>query len=272
VKKVIKSPWNVKRLNGLKDSITESLKPLFVVMIVVKSEKRHTPAAIRKFNTDSSLLNKAIHNYSMEEPVPGMKIDFPAIVKSHLLFKFLVQRFLELYQMLGDLDEQKLELEATHLVFNEWIRHYGSTHGWLLKQHVVKQYTVERTLFVLEPISEMIVTTSKVKGSNVAKRGKTTNAEDVVDKNTSLSLLKITTMETEMNANEKLHLATYFKHGAKHQIGDTYITTCSKCVSRKLYLNVAKYGSSQPWVPFRGNDLQSPQLFFQPYWDVTLGA
>ena len=47
-------------------------------------------------------------------------------------------------------------------------------------------------------------------------------------------------METAMNANEKLHPATYIKNGVEHKFGNTCITTCSKCVSGKWYLKFAE--------------------------------
>ena len=238
MKKVVKSPANVKCLSDLKDAITEIMKPLLSVMLVMKSAKRQTPATIIKFRADTILLNKAIYKFVTEAPVPGMKIDIPAFTKSHLLFDFHLQRFLEKYETLGALDEQNIE--ATHPVFNDLVRRYGSTRGRLMKRSVVKQFMLEIGSFILESIDEMVAATSKSKRPNAKKVGKMTSVADEADEDTSLYSSALTAMETALNANKKLHPETYIKNGEEHQFGNTCITACSKCVSGKRYLKFAE--------------------------------
>ena len=104
----------------------------------MKSTRRQTQQEIAQFKSDTIALKKAIGNLVSKPPVPGLDLKVPSFLKSHLLFNFEIQQFLELWETLGGFDEQSIE--STHPDFNELLRQFGSTRGARLKIQVMRQF------------------------------------------------------------------------------------------------------------------------------------
>ena len=74
----------------------------------MKSMERQSPDAIRQFKLDTIELNKAINKFVTEEPVPGTNIGLSTFLKSHLLFDYHIQYWLELCETLGGVGRKTL--------------------------------------------------------------------------------------------------------------------------------------------------------------------
>ena len=161
--------------------------------------------------------------------MPGLDVELPSSLKSHLLFDFHLQDFLEKWGTLGGFDEQNIE--STHPVFNQLVRQYGCTCGRELKINVIRGFYFKKASFMLESVDNMIKETSRAKRRNTIKRGKRVVSKDTVKESTSLLLTELTLMEQEMNANERLH------PGPAHEqnpFPDTRICACDKCGKRVI--------------------------------------
>ena len=152
-----------------------------------------------------------------------MNIELPTFLKSHILFDFHLQDFLETWGSLGAFSEENIE--STHPIFNQLLRRYGNTRGRQLKRNVMKGFIVERASFVLESVDGMMTSTSTTKRPNMKKRSNVViNLTDIED--ASLYSSKLTEMEEKMNLNEKLRCDVVEVN--------TCITACAKCGKRVL--------------------------------------
>jgi len=229
MREVIKDEKNIEYLEKLDASLKEILGLWFKLMKVMKSVRRQSLAEIAQFKADTIALNKAIHKFVDDEPVPGTGNGLPEFLKSHLLFDYHIQDFLELWETLGGFDEQSME--STHPEFNQLLRRYGNTRGQALKIQVVHQFLFERVSFVVEMIDEMLAATSRTKRPDSKKRGPkkvavVVSQEDINQEGFSDKLSK---MEIAMNSNARLHPPF---EGYSHV--DTCISACEHCGKRLL--------------------------------------
>ena len=93
--KVIKNETNRKYLKKLDTSLKHILALWFKLMKVMKSVERQSLQKIRQFKVDTISLKKLIREFVDEEPVPGTNNEYPTFLKSHLMFDFHIQHFLE---------------------------------------------------------------------------------------------------------------------------------------------------------------------------------
>ena len=237
MKKLIKSAQGIAYLDALAASLKGIITPLYSVLRVMKSVKRQTPNAIKKFEEDVLALNRAIKKFVTDTNVPGMNIDLPTFLKSHFLFDGNVLNFLKRLHTLGGFDEQNIE--STHPIFNQLMGRYGSTRGRQLKRHVMRQFLMDRASFVVELIDEMVRATSKKKRPNTKKRGVADDPSiDELRADMSLFSVELTPLEVSMNQNDMLHPEIYTKEGKDCPYGetgitvDTSLTVCAKCSKR----------------------------------------
>ena len=229
MKKVVKEAKHVEYLEKLECSLKEMLGLWYELMCVMKSVNRQDPQDISKFKANTIALNKAIHKFVTDEPIPGTGNTHPTFLKSHLLFDYHIQDFLETWETLGGFDEQSIE--STHPQFNQLLRRYGNIRGKRLKKTVVRQFLFERADFIIEMIDDLLESTSKTKRENVKKRGTERDYhspeihEDDIGEDLSPAL---TDMETEMNANQVLHPVL-----PNYPTLQTQIVVC-KCCSKRL--------------------------------------
>jgi hypothetical protein len=151
-------------------------------------------------------------------------------LKSHLLFDYHIQDFLELWETLGGFDEQSIE--STHPQFNQLLRRYGNTRGRKLKRQVIRQFLFERASFVVELIDGMLEATSKKKRTGVKKRG---SGDDVVEarEETEASMSALSRLENDMNENRILHPGSLENFPFVDPL-DKCITPCNHCGKRLL--------------------------------------
>ena len=230
MRKVIKDDNNINYLEKLDTSLKEIMEIWYRLMRVMKSTKRQKSATIAKFKADTIALNKAIHKFVTDEPVPGTGNEHPQFLKSHLLFDYHIQDFLELWETLGGFDEQSIE--STHPQFNQLLRRYGNTRGRKLKRQVIRQFLFERASFVVELIDRMLEATSKKKRTGVKKRG---SGDDVVAarEETEASMSALSRLENDMNENRILHPGLLENFPFVDPL-DTCITPCNHCGKRLL--------------------------------------
>jgi len=169
-------------------------------MLTMKSIKRQSKENIEQFKSDTIALNKALNEFISKPPVPGMNISLPTLLKSHFLFDYHLQDWLEMWETFGGVDEQNIE--STHPVFNELLRRYGNSRGGHLKQRVVAQFLMERAAFVLDKVEEMVEGTSRSKRPDAKKKAESVDALDLRDVREEDTL---SALELAMNMNEKLH-------------------------------------------------------------------
>ena len=172
-------------------------------MRVMKSSKRQKPETTAKFKADTIALNRAIHQFVTDEPVPGTGNEHPRFLKSHLLFDYHIQDFLELWETLGGFDEQSIE--STHPQFNQLLHRYGNTRSRKLKRQVIGQFLFERASFVVELIGWMLEATSKPKRRGVKKRGSGDDDVAAAREETEASTSALHQLENVMNENQILH-------------------------------------------------------------------
>ena len=233
--KVIKVAKHVEYLKKLDGSLKEMLGHWYELMTVMKSVNRQTRQDIAKFKANTIALNKAIHKFVTDEPVPGTGNTHPTFLKSHLLFDYHLQDFLETWETLGGFDEQSIE--STHPEFNKLLRRYGNIRGKKLKSIVVRQFMFERADFIIDMIDELLESTSKSKRENVKKRGTQRDyhspeiSEDDMGEDLSLAL---TDMESAMNVNELLHPVLQ-----EYPTLQTQIVACKCCGKRLLKFGAA---------------------------------
>jgi len=155
-------------------------------------------------------------------------LDEPTFLKSHLLFDFHLQEFLETWETLGGFDEQSIE--STHPQFNQLLRRYGSTRGEMQKRQVMRQFLMERASFVIALLDEMIQSTSKPKRPNTKKRGSckpvVSDANAHEDQNLGAGL---SDLELKINANDLLHPRL-----EKYPFLDTRVSACTHCAKRLI--------------------------------------
>ena len=231
MRKVIKDENNIKYLEKLDASLNGILEIWYRLMRVMKSAKRQKPATIVKFKADTIALNKALHLFVSDEPVPGTGNAHPQFLKSHLLFDYHIQDFLELWETLGGFDEQSIE--STHPQFNQLLRRYGNTRGQKLKRQVIRQFLFERASFVVELIDGMVKATSKPKRKGVKKRGSGDGEFTLAREETEASISALSQLEKDMNRNQILHPGSLENFPFVDPL-DTCITPCSHCGKRLL--------------------------------------
>mmetsp|Transcript_41414 Transcript_41414/g.86931 ORF Transcript_41414/g.86931 Transcript_41414/m.86931 type:complete len:355 (-) Transcript_41414:50-1114(-) len=231
MKKVRKSENNLKHLEKLSASLKEIFRCWYRLMGVMKSVKRQSEQAIAQFKKDTIALNKAIHKYVTDEPVPGTGNTHPQFLKAHLLFDYHIQYSLEKWETLGGFDEQSIE--STHPQFNQLLRRYGGTRGRNLKRQVMRQFLMERASFVVELVDEMIRKTSRAKRPNAKKRG-AGDTDDIAftsqqgDENSGE--VELTELELKINRN-----ALVVRPGLeKFPRLDASVTACKHCGKRLL--------------------------------------
>ena len=113
IKKVIKNEKNIEYLKDICSRIKSIYKIWYCLILEMKLVWRKTSAEIAQFKVDTVVLLKAICEFIQNGPVPGIKKSLHVLLKSHLLFGFRVQNFLELYNNVGCFD--KNSIESTHL-------------------------------------------------------------------------------------------------------------------------------------------------------------
>ncbi|KAL7544936.1 hypothetical protein ACHAWF_015152 [Thalassiosira exigua] len=163
------------------------------------------------------------------EPVPGLNIDHPTFLKSHLLFDFHLQFRIERFETLGGIDEQNIE--STHPVFNQLLWRYGSTRGEKLRKQVIRQFLFDWADFVVELVNDMLGGTSKTKRKDAKKRGRTVQECVVIeDKSEEEVSFELTAFEMGMNANTSLWPRDV---KALHN-ADTWVSACARCGKKVL--------------------------------------
>ncbi|EJK54300.1 hypothetical protein THAOC_26090, partial [Thalassiosira oceanica] len=152
------------------------------------------------------------------EVVPGLDVDIPTFLKSHLLFDHLYA-FLLAWETLGGLDEQNIE--STHPEFNELIRRFGTTRGARLKALVFQEHLFNRADFQNDVVEEML---SDTRRHGAIKQ--TVNDED----------LEMHQLEKAMNQNETLR---WTPEGVTEF--DTSIKVCDQCCKRLIGFGMANH-------------------------------
>ena len=227
MKSIIGTPLHVQYFDAFSAALDKIMDPLYEILKVMRSVKKQSPTAIEQFKQNTILLNIAINDLVTKNPVPGADLDIPTFLKSHILFDFHLQDFLETWGSLGAFAEENIE--STHPIFNQLLRRYGNTRGWQLKRNVMDKFLIDRSSFVLESVDKMKKSTSKKKrGPNSKKReklGKVAIVNINTHEDTSLYSPDLTPMEEMMNQNETLH---------GHEFGDTSLSACAKCGRRVL--------------------------------------
>ena len=224
MKQIINTPLHVQYLDKLQGALDDILSPLYKILCVMKSVKKQTQQKIQQFKRDTIELNIAIHKFVEEPPVPDAKIGHPTFLKSHLLFDYHIQDFLERWGSLGAFSEENIE--STHPIFNKLMRRYGNSRGRQLKRNVMQQFIIERSSIVLNAVDVFVTTTSTTKRPDTKKRGKVATDDSDVCEDTALYSTDLTEMEKKMNDNTALH---------EHEFGeDTCITACGLCGMRVL--------------------------------------
>mmetsp|Transcript_23261 Transcript_23261/g.39765 ORF Transcript_23261/g.39765 Transcript_23261/m.39765 type:complete len:202 (+) Transcript_23261:304-909(+) len=181
-----------------------------------------------------------------------MNIGLPTLLKSHFLFDYHLQDWLETWETFGGLDEQNIE--STHPIFNESVRRYGNSCGGQLKQRVIPQFLMERAAFVLDKVDEMVKGTARAKRPNAKKRGKgNIEALDLRDVRETDTLSEL---ELAMNMDDKLHptkdQVDLQLRDALDGIGydDTCVVVCRRCKKR-----VIKFG-----MPIHDHEFHSEEI------------
>jgi len=79
-KQSINCPQHVAYLDAFNASLKSIIYPWQKITRAMKSVNRQTTTAIAQFKLDTISLNKAIHKFVTEEPVPGMKIELSSFL------------------------------------------------------------------------------------------------------------------------------------------------------------------------------------------------
>jgi len=234
MKKVINNEKNVEYLDDLCSKIKAIYSMWYRLMRVMKSVRRKTRTEIACFKEDTIALSKLIHEFVENEPVPGTKNSLPAFLKSHLLFGFHVQDFLERYENLGCFDEQSIE--STHPQFNQLLLRYGNIRGGRAKRDIIRAYLVERADFILELTDEMLGRTSKTKRPNQKKPVRRVDAlapQGAADGGSGIPV-ELTAEERRANENSVLHPTL-----TQFPLADTRVEACQHCGVRLLAFGAA---------------------------------
>jgi hypothetical protein len=234
MKKVIKNEKNVEYLEDLCSKMKAIYSTWYRLMRVMKSVQRKTSTEIARFKGDTIALSKAIHDFVENEPVPGTKNCLPAFLKSHLLFGFHVQDFLERYENLGCFDEQSIE--STHPQFNQLLLRYGNIRGEKAKRDIIRAYLVERADFILELTDEMVGRTSTTRRPNQKKavrRVEASASQGAAGGGSSIPV-ELTAVERRANENSVLHPTL-----TKFPLADTRVEACQHCGVRLLAFGAA---------------------------------
>ena len=95
MKKVIINEKNVEYLEDLCSKIKAIYSIWYRLMRIMKLVQRKTRTEIPRFKEDTIAFLTAMHDFVENKPVPGVNTSLPACLKSHLLFGFHMQVFLE---------------------------------------------------------------------------------------------------------------------------------------------------------------------------------
>ena len=228
MRKVIKNEDNIKLLEKLDSVFSRLVKCWHSLMSVMKSVKRQTQAAIQRFGNDLQELVNVITELADKENevVPGLDVDIPTFLKSHLLFDHLYA-FLLAWETLGGLDEQNIE--STHPEFNELIRRFGTTRGARLKALVFQEHLFNRADFQNDVIEEMLSDTSRTKRPDTKPREEREDSMETIKLTEEEEDVEMRQLENAMNQNETLR---WTPEGVTEF--DTSIKVCDRCGKRLI--------------------------------------
>ena len=97
----LSDPTNKTYLEAICIRMKEILKLWFEIMKTMKSAQYQDDAACEAFRTNTKALNKEINSLINDPPIPGCGLKLSQQLKSHLLFDWEIQDFLELWRTLG---------------------------------------------------------------------------------------------------------------------------------------------------------------------------
>ena len=235
MRKVIKNEANIELLEKLDSVFSRLVKCWHSLMSVMKSVERQTQAAIKQFGNDlQDLLDVFTELADKEnEVVPGLDVDIPTFLKSHLLFDHLYA-FLLAWETLGGLDEQNIE--STHPEFNELIRRFGTTRGARLKALVFQEHLFNRADFQNDVVEAMLSDTSRTKRPNTKPRGEREDGMEAMEQTVDDEDLEMRQLENAMNQNETLR---WTPEGVDEF--DTSIRVCDRCGKRLIGFGIANH-------------------------------
>ncbi|EJK60987.1 hypothetical protein THAOC_18591 [Thalassiosira oceanica] len=235
MRKVIKNEDNIKLLEKLDSVFSRLVKCWHSLMSVMKSVERQTQAAIQRFGNDLQELVDVITELADKENevVPGLDVDIPTFLKSHLLFDHLYA-FLLAWETLGGLDEQNIE--STHPEFNELIRRFGTTRGARLKALVFQEHLFNRADFQNDVVEAMLSETSTTKRPDTKPREEREDDMEAILQTVNDEDLEMRQLEKAMNQNETLR---WTPDGVTEF--DTSIKVCDQCCKRLIGFGMANH-------------------------------